>query len=264
MRYRLLAAVFAVAVLAAAFGAGMTGMFVADETTTVKRVVDGDTLVLESGESVRLLGIDTPERGQRHWLEAKSLLEAKVMNRSVRLEKDVEDKDKYGRLLRWIFAGDEFVNAELVKAGYARTLFYGDVKYRDTLQRAEAAARAKWLRVWDPGVAPHLFCLGVYTFRYNAPGDDRENLAGEFVEFRNACQDALDVTGWRLEDSKGQGYVFGSFAVGGKSTFRLRTGQGDDNETDLFWGLSMPVWNNDGDRLRVWTAEGELALDYSY
>jgi micrococcal nuclease len=67
----------------------------------------------------------------------------------VRLEKDISETDKYGRLLRYVYVGDLFVNAELVKLGYAQVATYPpDVKYQEyflTLQReAEEAGRGLW------------------------------------------------------------------------------------------------------------------------
>jgi len=252
------------AVIAIAWGSSLTGLFIAPDVHAVSRVIDGDTLVLDNGQHVRLLGIDTPERGQKYWLDAKALLEGKVLNTTVRLEKDVEDKDKYGRLLRWIFAGDELVNLDLVRGGYARTLFYEDVRYRDTLLAAEAAAKARGLRIWSVTGSQDVFCLGVYHLEYNAPGDDSKNLNGEFVELRNACTHSLDMAGWRLQDNSSKAYVFSAFTLNAKATVALHTGQGSDNATDLFWGLSDPLWNNAGDRLRVWDARGGLVLDYEY
>jgi micrococcal nuclease len=264
MRHKLFLAAAIIAAILVVVGTQLTGLFVAEERFVVERVIDGDTIVLEDGERVRLLGIDTTERGQKFWLEAKRFLEGKVLGKEIVLEKDVEDRDKYDRLLRWIFVGDEFVNLQLVKEGYARTLFYEDVKYRDALLGAESGARARGLRIWAFGDRPDMFCLGVYWLSYNAEGDDRKNLNGEFVEFRNSCTEPLDITGWYLEDDKGRRYVLSDFVIGNKSTFALHTGSGKDNRTDLYWGLDVPVWNNDGDRLQAWNARDELMLDYSY
>lgn len=257
MRRWLFIAVIATAAAAIAYSGGLTGLFVAADVHAVSRVVDGDTLVLDNGQTVRLLGIDTPERGQKHWLEAKALLESKVMNRTIKLEKDVEDKDKYNRLLRWIFSSDELVNLALVQAGYAKTLFYADVKYRDALLAAEATAKARGLRIWsDVGYAD--VCIGLYHLQYNAPGDDNENLNGESVELRNACTHSMDLTRWTAQDNSTKAYTFPSFTLQAKSIVTLHTGSGIDNATDLFWGLSAPLWNNNGDRLIVADAKGNL------
>jgi micrococcal nuclease len=98
---------------------------------SVTRVVDGDTVEVSLGggtEDVRYIGIDTPESvipdqpaecfGER----AGRLNERLVDGEEVRLVFDVERRDQYGRLLAYVYVGDELVNAELVKRGFARTL----------------------------------------------------------------------------------------------------------------------------------------------
>ena len=97
----------------------------------VIRVVDGDTIVASiegDDEYVRYIGVDTPETvkpdtpvqcfGPRASAENHRLVEG----RTVRLVFDAEARDDYGRLLAYVYAGSRFVNAELVRGGYARTL----------------------------------------------------------------------------------------------------------------------------------------------
>ncbi len=93
---------------------------------TVSRVIDGDTLVLDTGEKVRLIGIDTPETihpelpVQRFGEEARDFLKKQVEGRSCVLELEEENqRDKYGRLLAYVFVADRLVNAELIRRGYA-------------------------------------------------------------------------------------------------------------------------------------------------
>lgn len=92
----------------------------------VKKVYDGDTVLLMNGQKVRFLGINTPEVEGRHKSaepggeEAKNWLSGKLENKKIRMEKDVEKKDKYGRLLAHVFTEDgTHLNLELVKAGLA-------------------------------------------------------------------------------------------------------------------------------------------------
>jgi hypothetical protein len=89
---------------------------------TVLRVIDGDTIVV-GNESVRLLGINTPEKGEEYYSEAKIFLENIVLNKKIVLEKSKENRDKYGRLLRYVFVGDKNVNLELIEAGFANAYF---------------------------------------------------------------------------------------------------------------------------------------------
>jgi micrococcal nuclease len=140
---------------------------VADEQNLflVTRVVDGDTIELETGDKVRYIGIDTPETkhptkdvecyGKEASLKNKELVEGK----EVRLEKDVSETDRYGRLLRYVYVGDLFVNYELVAEGYAQSSSYPpDIKHQDKFKEAEAEARKKekglWSSICDIYVSP--------------------------------------------------------------------------------------------------------------
>ena len=119
------------------------------ETHKAVRIIDGDTVELENGERLRLIGIDAPESGQRYFSEARGRLAEFVLNKEVALEKDVSDKDEYGRLLRHVWFGDTFVNLEMVRLGYARALTIPpDLKYKDLFLDAERQARQNQLGQW--------------------------------------------------------------------------------------------------------------------
>ena len=89
------------------------------ESAVVERVIDGDTLVLANGERVRLIGIDAPEKGEKCFEEAKNRLQQLVFGRLVFLRRDVSDRDKYGRLVRFVYLDRVFVNLVLVEEGLA-------------------------------------------------------------------------------------------------------------------------------------------------
>lgn len=132
---------------------------IVDEVETkgvlVTRVIDGDTIEIKGGEKVRYIGIDTPETvhpskpvqcfGKEAALKNKKLVEGK----RVRLEKDVSETDKYGRLLRYVYVGEVFVNKILVRDGYAFSSTYPpDVKYQDIFSKAEKEAREADRGLW--------------------------------------------------------------------------------------------------------------------
>ena len=122
------------------------------ETAVATRVIDGDTITIDTGQRVRYIGIDTPEvypkseaYGMEAWQANRRLLEGK----EVRLEMDVSETDKYGRLLRYVYVGDIFVNAELVKQGLAEAKAYPpDTKYQDLLEQLEREARLDGRGIW--------------------------------------------------------------------------------------------------------------------
>jgi micrococcal nuclease len=120
----------------------------------VTRIVDGDTIEVEiSGGIYRLryIGIDCPEPGQQGWYEASEANRQLMEGQIVWLERDVSETDQYGRLLRYIYLGDLFVNAELVRLGYAVALTYPpDVRYADLFAQLEQEARAAERGLWAP------------------------------------------------------------------------------------------------------------------
>lgn len=121
-------------------------------TAKVIKVIDGDTITIEGGYRVRYIGIDTPEihpELEAFGLEAWQANLALVGDKTVHLERDVSETDKYGRLLRYVYVDDTFVNAELVRAGLARAEAYPpDTKYQDYLERLEQEARQAGRGLW--------------------------------------------------------------------------------------------------------------------
>lgn len=126
------------------------------ETATVTRIIDGDTIdVRLNGETyrVRYIGINTPEREEACYDDATQANANWVQGRTVTLVKDVSETDQYGRLLRYIYVGNVFVNAELVAAGYAESVHYApDTAYASFFDSLENDARNASLGCHPTGV----------------------------------------------------------------------------------------------------------------
>lgn len=119
------------------------------EELRVTRVIDGDTVVLEDGRHVRYIGMDTPEKKDPYYSEAKRENERLVKGKKVGLEYDVGKTDKYGRTLAYVYADTVFVNAELVKNGYAViATFPPNVKYAKTFLALQEEARNQKRGLW--------------------------------------------------------------------------------------------------------------------
>lgn len=115
----------------------------------VVAVIDGDTIEIESGERVRYIGIDTPETDECYGPEATQANKELVLGKEVILIRDVEDKDKYGRLLRYVVADGRFVSGELVRLGYAEARSYGEsVMFQQVLTLFERYAREGGRGLW--------------------------------------------------------------------------------------------------------------------
>lgn len=125
------------------------------EYVKVTKVVDGDTIQIEGGKTVRYIGIDTPETVdprttvQCYGKEASNRNKQIVEGATIGLEKDVSETDKYGRLLRYVYKDDAMVNLTLVQEGYAYSSSYPpDIKHQDKFRTAEQQAKSGQKGLW--------------------------------------------------------------------------------------------------------------------
>lgn len=117
------------------------------ESCFVNRVIDGDTLVCDN-ETIRLLGIDTPEKGEEYYQEAKDFLK-QVEGKEVEVLRDWENLGKYKRKLRYVFYNGRLFNIELLEQGLAKAFIIEDLKYKDKIVQAEKFAKDNCLVLWD-------------------------------------------------------------------------------------------------------------------
>ncbi len=118
-----------------------------EDTLICITIIDGDTIRLETGETVRLIGIDAPELSQPGGEESREYLTQLVLNKGVTLETGYEDRDKYSRLLRFVYIDDVCINEEMIRQGYAEARYLtGPLReYYIWLEReAETAKAGLW------------------------------------------------------------------------------------------------------------------------
>jgi len=130
----------------------------------VKRVIDGDTLELETGQTLRLYGISCPEKGDEFYQEAKELTEMLALDKPQALDQSIlieyEEKykeDKYGRLLGYVILPYKSalpqinLNVNLVRSGFCKPVIYkkrAKLIYQDELLKAEEAAKQENKGIW--------------------------------------------------------------------------------------------------------------------
>jgi micrococcal nuclease len=126
-----------------------------EHSRTVTRIIDGDTIELDGGERVRLIGVDTPEmndaRGVVHYYarEAFQFTTQILQRKVVRLEFDLDRKDKYGRTLAYVFLSDgTFVNAEIIRQGHGFAYTRFPFKYLEEFRALERNARERGVGLW--------------------------------------------------------------------------------------------------------------------
>ena len=228
---------------------------------------------MDSGETVRLIGINAPEKGQPYYIESSNRLKELINNKKIVLEIDVDDKDQYGRLLRYIIIDNENINIRLIKEGYATAyIVEPNKKYKTELENAwDECMNNKINLCKPPESTPNVCdnsCIEVFELHYKA-GDDCKNLNGEYVIFRNNCEFSCDLKDWTVKDESSRTpYSFPALTLNKKDKATLYTGCGDNTNSNFYWcskGYSCnAIWNNDKDTLYLRNSKGELILTYSY
>jgi len=129
-------------------------------TIIVSQVIDGDTIKIQTDKTVRLLGMNAPEMGQPYYEESTRRLKELIEGKTVTLEKDIEDKDQYGRLLRYIFLNNKNINVKLIREGLATVyIIHPNVKYEMELRQAENEAKNLEISIWTPPAPKRRKCV---------------------------------------------------------------------------------------------------------
>jgi len=241
---------------------------------TATRVIDGDTLVVEGPGvevTVRIIGINTPERGECFADEATDALEALVDGEELELVTDVSDLDQFGRAVRYVeTASGVDIGAELVASGMAIARRYEpDVDRSSTYQSLQERARTDGRGLWAPDA-----CGGgtsdpvsiVIDVNADAPGDDNENLNGEWVRFTNGSDAPVDLDGWQVADeSATHRHLFADRTLAPGASVTLFTGCGVDTDDAVYWcKTDSAVWNNGGDTVFLRDANGNVVAVSGY
>lgn len=122
---------------------------ISEKDLLVTKILDGDTFIVGTGEIVRLIGIDTPEKGECFSEEAKARATELLLNNRIQYEKDISYKDRYDRTLLYVWLDGEFINEKMVKDGFAISRQYPpDTKYAQILAEAEKTAKLNKVGIW--------------------------------------------------------------------------------------------------------------------
>lgn len=239
----------------------------------IVNVLDGDTVITSTGDRIRYLGINAPEKGQPYSTLSTAKNKDLILNKTVGLEFDVAQKDRYGRTLAYIFLGNTFVNLEMVNSGLAVSeTIPPNVKYQDLILSAQKTTRDACRGMWEnycfKDNSKNTSCLSISTIYANPPGDDNKNKNGEWIEFKNTCQNSVSMNNWLLKDNSASNkYEFKNFSLPENQSIRLHSGCGQNSNTDLFWSCPEPryaIWNNSGDHAYLYNEKQNLVADYSY
>jgi micrococcal nuclease len=200
------------------------------ESVHVDRVIDGDTI--ESNKtSIRLLGINSPERGEQYYDEAKEFLEELILNETVNLQYGKERYDKYDRILAYIYINRENINLRVVEEGFANYYFPKgkDQHYQEFVLAWESCINNS-VNLCEASQHSCSKCISV----------NPNNII-------NTCSFSCDITGWQIKGEGREIFVFPDKV--------LKSGDEISFELEI---------TETGDTLFLRDAEGKLVLWESY
>lgn len=206
------------------------------EKANITEIIDGDTIETDLGK-VRLLGINTPEKGRFGYEEAKNFL-LQLENKEVELIRVGENKDRYSRLLRYVFYQGKNINEEILSRGLAHLYYYNEDDFISKLKKAEQKARDTEIGIWQPSQGKCAECIILVELNHIDPG--------EYVILKNICSFECDLNEWTIKDDTAS-HIF-------TLDFSIEAGQ--EKKID-FEGR---IWNDDGDTLYLQDEKGLLVL----
>lgn len=214
---------------------------VGEEYVEVERVIDGDTVVV-NGTSIRMLGINTPEKGEKYYLEAKEYTESLVMNKTIRLER--QGKDKYNRDLAYLFYNGENLNAKIVEKGYGNYYFpSGKDSYYNVFKKSWEKCIKSNENLCEKSTIQCANCIVLQRFGSN-----------EDVVLYNSCGFNCNLDKWTIKDEGRKTFTFNNFTL--KSKYQIKVTAEDFNKTY--------VWTSTGDTLFLRDSKGYLVLWETY
>ena len=212
------------------------------ETVMIERVIDGDTIVLKDGRTLRLLNINSPEKKEKG-NNPSSIFLSSFINKSI--EAEFLNNDKYNRNLSRLYS-PEYINLELVRLGLAKKFLvqYSELKI---FANAEEKAIKNEKGIWKKSAYFDCFKIVLNPKEEIARID---SLCGE-INFKN----------WVIKDESRKSFMFNHLL---SNSITLHSGLGESEDNLLFWQSKTDIWNNDRDTLYLFDPEGKIALHYSY
>lgn len=227
-----------------------------NEEMLITRVIDGDTvegILDEEKVTVRLLGINTPERGEWLYSEAKEFLEVRILNKTVSLEFGKDKTDKYGRTLAYLNFRGENVNVEIVRNGLGNFYFpSGKDRYYQEFYSAweECLVSERGLCEKSKSVCSKCIILEEFNVRLQK------------IVFVNNCNFICNLEGWTVKDEGRKKFVFENLFLDSSDKIEIRAGN-SAIPGSLHWKESY-VWTNSGDSLFLRDENNKLILWKSY
>ena len=245
------------------------------EFAMVSKVVDGHTIdVLIAGGNfrIRYIGVDAPEVGEPYFNLAAGQNAGLVEGETVTLVRDVSHTDVEGRLLRYVLSGNQFVNYELVRQGFAMASTNSpDVACSQTFVEAQNQAVSEGAGLWTliptplpptdtPASVPNIQIISIYF-----KGEVFSLESDEFAQITNQGLIAVNLQGWRLNaGDPEQDFYFPNFMLAPGLSCRIYTDESHPEYCGFSFETGQEIWNNAGDCGYLYDNEGAQVSKYCY
>ena len=217
----------------------LTGEFISSnklkyslEDVNVTRIIDGDTIIVNENQTLRLLCVNAPEKNKQYYEEARDFLN-ELENKTIQILRDKEDSDQYERKLRYLFYQGTLVNKRILEQGLAHIYLCEDLEFEKELEKAEESARKNKLGIWKTSTSKCSSCIELLEL----------NPIDEFFILKNNCNFSCNF------QAKDEARHFFEIDIEAREE---KTIESKGN-----------IWNNDGDSLFIWDDEG-LILYHNY
>jgi micrococcal nuclease len=224
------------------------------EYKQVERIIDGDTIVVENNTHIRLLGINTPEKGEQYSNEARNFLSELILNKTIRIEYGKERYDKYKRTLAYVILNGKNINIELIRNGFANAYIYDNDEYSSKLRTAWKECIASEKNLCEKSNDECTICIELKNL----------DVKNQIVVLDNNCNFKCDLTNWEIKDEGRKKFVFQNFVLDGNSKVSIIVGNKTNTEDILYWKDKDYVWTSTGDTLFLRDEEGRLVLWKNY
>ena len=214
------------------------------ETGIVDRVIDGDTVKI-GNESVRLLGINSPEKGEKYSIESTKFLEEKVLNKTVEIRFGKDKYDRYKRKLGYLFLEGKNINLEIVEKGYANFYFpSGKDNYYPRFYSVWELCIKEEINLCEPSKDKCAQCIELSNW----------NVDEQIVELKNSCSFDCNLKNWTIKDEGRKKFTFKNQIIGPNK--KIIVSKNDFEESY--------VWTKTGDTIYIRDNKDLLVLWKSY
>ena len=234
------------------------------KTGIVVAVYDGDTFTLDTGDKIRLRGVNTPELRPKEafGIEARDAAADFLLQQKVKLHYGKVKKDGYDRVIASVETSKGDVGVHLLTLGLGHIfLIPPESVDLPTMLAAQQSAQEKKKGLWsNPRYSTRLH---ITSFHANGKGKDSAFVNGEYLRVCNISSNEVSTKGFRIRNLSGKEFELPDINIPIGHTVKIFSGYGrhqknPKKQLEIYLGSRTPVWNNTHDYVRIMNERGQI------